>query len=43
MPDGVLGPAVSVENALGGPDMTRDENIQKRVLELPKEAAVIIN
>ena len=38
-----LGQAVSVENALGGPDMTQDENIQKRVLELTQEAAVIIN
>jgi len=33
----------AVENALGGPDMTQDENIQKRVLELTQEAAVIIN
>jgi methylmalonyl-CoA mutase cobalamin-binding subunit len=32
----------SIENALGGPDMTRDENLQKRVSELTREAAVIL-
>jgi len=33
----------SIENALGGPDMTRDENIQKRVGELTQEAAVTLD
>ncbi len=33
----------SIKNALGGPDMTRDENIQKRVDELVQEAAVTLD
>ena len=33
----------SIENAMGGPDMTQDENIQKRVSELTQEAAVILD
>jgi len=33
----------SIENALGGPDMTGDENIQQRVTELTRGAAVILD
>ena len=32
----------SVENALGGPDMTRDDRIQTRVAELTQEAATTL-
>jgi hypothetical protein len=33
----------SIENALGGPDMTRDESIQKRVGELTQETAITLD
>jgi len=32
----------SVENALGGPDMTQDDRIQRRVAELTREAAATL-
>ena len=32
----------SVENALGGPDMVRDERIQNRIVELTREAKVTL-